>query len=98
MVWTVAQCWLDFKGFVNVPGYVNHHDSPLAALILSATVVGIIIHAMLNVLITFRYIMTCSNEAQREAYQKCILECYYCTTVLGNSLIFQRKVLVLIYM
>jgi hypothetical protein len=25
-----------------------------------------------------------SNEAQREAYQKCFLECYYCTTVLGE--------------
>jgi hypothetical protein len=28
--------------------------------------------------------VTRSNEAQREAYQKCILECYYCTTVLGE--------------
>jgi hypothetical protein len=28
--------------------------------------------------------MTRSNEAQREAYQKCFLECYYCTTVLGE--------------
>jgi hypothetical protein len=25
-----------------------------------------------------------SNEAQREAYQKCILGCYYCTTVRGE--------------
>jgi hypothetical protein len=25
-----------------------------------------------------------SNEAQHEAYQKCFLECYYCTTVLGE--------------
>jgi hypothetical protein len=28
--------------------------------------------------------LTCSNEAQREAYQKCILGCYYCTTVRGE--------------
>jgi hypothetical protein len=42
--------------------------------------------------------LTRSNEAQREAYQKCFLEYYYCTTVQGNSLIFQREVLVLIYM
>jgi hypothetical protein len=42
--------------------------------------------------------LTRSNEAQREAYQKCFLEYYYCTTVRGNSLIFQREVLVLIYM
>ena len=28
--------------------------------------------------------LTCSNEAQREAYQKCILGCYYCTTVWGE--------------
>ena len=28
--------------------------------------------------------LTRSNEAQREAYQKCFLECYYCTTVLGE--------------
>jgi hypothetical protein len=28
--------------------------------------------------------MTRSNEAQREAYQKCILGCYYCTTVWGE--------------
>jgi hypothetical protein len=26
----------------------------------------------------------CSNEAQREAYQKCILVFYYCTTVQGE--------------
>jgi hypothetical protein len=29
-------------------------------------------------------VLTHSNEAQREAYQKCFLECYYCTTVLGE--------------
>jgi len=42
--------------------------------------------------------LTRSNEAQREAYQKCFLEYYYCATVQGNSLIFQQEVLVLIYM
>jgi hypothetical protein len=46
-----------------------------------------------------RGILTCSNEAQREAYQKCFLEYYYCATVQGElSLIFQREVLVFIYM
>jgi hypothetical protein len=28
--------------------------------------------------------MTRSNEAQCEAYQECILVCYYCTTVRGE--------------
>jgi hypothetical protein len=28
--------------------------------------------------------MTRSNEAQREAYQECFLECYYCATVRGE--------------
>ena len=58
VVQTVAQCWLDFEGFANVPGYVNRHDFPLAALILSATAVGStgIVHAVLDILTTFRYI------------------------------------------
>jgi hypothetical protein len=28
--------------------------------------------------------LMCSNEVQHEAYQKCILGCYYCTTVWGE--------------
>jgi hypothetical protein len=54
--------------------------------------------ALRPVTITMGIILTRSNEAQCEAYQKCFLEYYYCTTVRGNSLIFQREVLVLIYM
>lgn len=40
VVMTAAQCWLDFEGSVDVPGYVDRRDSPLAALVLSATAVG----------------------------------------------------------
>lgn len=56
VVQTAAQCWLDFEGLIDVPGYVDRRDSPLAALVLSATAVGIVIHAVFDVLTAFRYI------------------------------------------
>ncbi|KAH9039154.1 hypothetical protein EDB85DRAFT_1887622 [Lactarius pseudohatsudake] len=34
---TLAQCWIDFEGSVEVPGYVNDDDFPYAALVLCAT-------------------------------------------------------------
>jgi hypothetical protein len=33
-----------------------------------------------------RHKVTCSNEAQREAYQKCFLEYYYCAVKLPRGL------------
>ncbi|KAH8984070.1 hypothetical protein EDB86DRAFT_3084773 [Lactarius hatsudake] len=37
VVLTLAQCWIDFEGSVEVSGYVDDDDFPYAALILSAT-------------------------------------------------------------
>ncbi|KAH9030721.1 hypothetical protein EDB84DRAFT_1439057 [Lactarius hengduanensis] len=34
---TLAQCWIDFEGSVEVPGYVDDDDFPYAALVLCAT-------------------------------------------------------------
>ncbi|KAH9009962.1 hypothetical protein EDB84DRAFT_1446027 [Lactarius hengduanensis] len=34
---TLAQCWIDFKGSVEVPGYIDNDDFPYAALVLCAT-------------------------------------------------------------
>jgi hypothetical protein len=42
VVYTMAQCWVDFEGSVDVPGYVDHDDFPLAALALSATSVSFV--------------------------------------------------------
>jgi hypothetical protein len=42
VVYTMAQCWVDFEGSVDVPGYVDHNDFPLAALALSATSVSFV--------------------------------------------------------
>src|ERR1700761_672611 len=40
VIFTVAQCWVDFEGSVEVPGYISDDDFPLAALALSATSVS----------------------------------------------------------
>ena len=40
VIFTVAQCWVDFEGSVEVPGYIDDDDFPLAALALSATSVS----------------------------------------------------------
>ncbi|KAH9010634.1 hypothetical protein EDB85DRAFT_1901810 [Lactarius pseudohatsudake] len=37
VVLTLAQCWIDFEGSVEVPGYIDNDDFPYAALVLSAT-------------------------------------------------------------
>ncbi|KAH9013473.1 hypothetical protein EDB85DRAFT_2158167 [Lactarius pseudohatsudake] len=34
---TLAQCWIDFEGSVEVPGYVDNDNFPYAALVLCAT-------------------------------------------------------------
>ncbi|KAH9022626.1 hypothetical protein EDB85DRAFT_1895155 [Lactarius pseudohatsudake] len=39
IVLTLAQCWIDFEGSVEVSGYIDDDDFPYAALILSATLV-----------------------------------------------------------
>jgi len=41
VVQTLAQCWVDFEGAVDVPGSVNGGDFPYATVILSATSVGL---------------------------------------------------------
>jgi hypothetical protein len=41
VVQTLAQCWVDFEGAVDVPGFVNGGDFPYAAVVLSATSVGL---------------------------------------------------------
>ena len=40
IVYTVAQCWVDFEGSIEVPGFISFDDFPLAALALSATSVS----------------------------------------------------------
>ena len=40
VIFTVAQCWVNFKGSVKVPGYISDDDFPLAVLALSATLVS----------------------------------------------------------
>ncbi|KAH9021770.1 hypothetical protein EDB85DRAFT_2152145 [Lactarius pseudohatsudake] len=37
IVLTLAQCWIDFEGSVEVSGYIDDDDFPYAALVLSAT-------------------------------------------------------------
>lgn len=37
VVQTMAQCWVDFDGAVEVPGFVEYDHFPYAALVLSAT-------------------------------------------------------------
>jgi hypothetical protein len=53
----LAQCWVDFEGAVDVPGFVNGRDFPYAAVILSATSVGLSICMILTILIMYRFIV-----------------------------------------
>jgi hypothetical protein len=40
VVQTLAQCWIDFEGAIDVMGFVPCGGFPLAALVLSATAVS----------------------------------------------------------
>jgi len=57
VVQTLAQCFIDFEGAVDVPGFVNGGDFPHAALILSATSVSLSVCTILNTLIMYRFIV-----------------------------------------
>ncbi len=48
VVHTMAQCWVNFEGSVEVPGYIDHSDFPLAALALSATSVSVFVCTITN--------------------------------------------------
>jgi len=37
VVQTMAQCWFDFEGAIEISGFVEYDDFPCAALVLSAT-------------------------------------------------------------
>jgi len=41
VVQMLAQCWINFKGVINVPGFVDGGDFPYAAVVLSTTSVGL---------------------------------------------------------
>ena len=55
VVQTMAQCWIDFEGTVEIPGFVDSDHFPYAALILSATVVCFPFCMMLDIFIVYRF-------------------------------------------
>ena len=57
MVQTLAQCFIDFEGAIDVPGFVSGEDFPHAALILSATAVSLSMCTILNILMMYRFIV-----------------------------------------
>jgi hypothetical protein len=57
VIQTLAQCCIDFEGAVDVPGFVNVNDFPYAAVVLSATSVGLSTRIVLTILIIYRFIM-----------------------------------------
>lgn len=57
VIQTVAQCWIDFEGAVEVPGFVDCDQFPYTALVLSATSVGFSLHMELNILMIYRCIV-----------------------------------------
>lgn len=54
VIQTVAQCWVDFDGTVEVPGFVECDNFPYAALVLSATSVRFPFCMTLNIFIIYR--------------------------------------------
>jgi len=54
VVRTMAQCWVDFDGAVEVPGIVEDDDFPYAALALSATSVRLPFCMTLNIFMIYR--------------------------------------------
>ena len=57
MVQTLVQCCIDFDGAVDVPGFVDVNDFPSAAVILSATSVGLSTCMVLTILTMYRFIV-----------------------------------------
>jgi len=55
VILTVAQCWVDFEGAIEVPGFLECDQFPYAALVLSATSVSCSLHMALNILMIYRY-------------------------------------------
>ncbi len=53
----LAQCWINFKGVINVPGFVDSGDFPYAAVVLSTTSVGLSVSMILAILTIYRFIM-----------------------------------------
>ena len=56
VVQTVAQFWIDFKGTIEVPGFVKFDEFPYATLVLSTTSVGFSLDIKLNILMIYRCI------------------------------------------
>jgi len=54
VVWTIAQCWVDFEGAVEVPSVVEYDNFPYAALALSATLVHLPLCMTLNIFMIYR--------------------------------------------
>lgn len=57
VIQTIAQCWIDFDGAVDVPGFIDHDHFPYAALVLSATSVRFPLCMVLNIFMVYRCIM-----------------------------------------
>ena len=61
VVQTMAQFWINFEGAIEVPGFVKFDKLPYAILVLSATLVGFLLHMELNILIIYRCIVLSSS-------------------------------------
>ena len=59
VIQTLAQCWIDFDGTVDVTGFVDHDHFPYAALVLSATSVRFPLRITLNIFMIYRCIVLC---------------------------------------
>lgn len=57
VIQTLAQCWIDFEGIIDVPGYVEGGDFPYAAVVLSATSVRLCVYTILALLKLYRFIV-----------------------------------------
>ena len=57
VVQSMAQCWVDFDGAVEVPGFVEYNHFPYAALVLSATSVCFPFCTTLNIFMIYRCIV-----------------------------------------
>jgi hypothetical protein len=53
----MAQCLINFKGAVEMPGFVECNQFPYTALVLSATSVSFSLYTELNMLMIYRCIV-----------------------------------------
>lgn len=57
VIQTIAQCWIDFDGAIDVPGFIDYDHFPYMALVLSATSVRIPLCMVLNIFTLYRCIV-----------------------------------------